>query len=428
MLKNFYVLLTFLSSTINGFSQSPELNYLQANKEIIPLSGIEKLNILDQDFENSQLFLFGENHGSAQPHEVDILFFKYVYKKEKVRIYIAEVDPIKALMLNNYLKDGNEEWLTKVFKSWKVSGAQWANKAHWNKYRQLHNFYQSCLPEEKFSIIGIDVNQDYSLVANYLDLLLNNKPSRIASINKFISVADTVQYKNRKAVGQLARAIQTEMQTDKRFLKELKNNYESFDLFIKNAGYVGNGMTRDSIMFKTFADIIKTGKIENQKMYGFLGFFHTLQCKYEAMPFAGYLKKENPNLKILSLQMLALNCQVLLPYNEQLRKMIPAAFVNELRKKNPDFPMTEKYIPYELSNDNDMMKVDGIEDLKNSTTENTITAFKINTASSPYYKNKKLGEVSGFQSLTINNKDNMTTDAFQYVILFRNSPAALPIE
>jgi hypothetical protein len=217
------------------------------------------------------------------------------------------------------------------------------------------------------------------------------------------------------------------MKTEKRYLQALKENYNTFNLFIKSAGYVGNGMARDSIMYRNYINIMQAMNLLNKKMYGFFGFFHTLQCKYELMPFAGFVKQHLPSIKMVSLQMLALNSTVLLPYNEQLRKMMPPSYVNELRKKNPDFPITEQYIPYTLSNDDPMMKVDGIEDLKSLTKENTITLFKLNSSNTPYSKTKKLAEVTGFQPVKMSSKQDVTTNAFQYVILFRNSKAAMPL-
>lgn len=427
-MKNIFYIFTLLLVSFSVFSQSEEMNYLKNNFSEIKLSDSEDFSFLDKTFYENQIYLFGENHGSAQPHEFDFLFFKHLYQKENVRIYIAEIDQIKAKMLNNFLEDGNEIWLTKVFKSWKNEGAQWANKSNWEKYKKLYVFYKSLPKKDKFKIVGIDVVQDYSLVNEYFKILNNNKVSKIENINKFIQISDTIQYKNRKILGALAREITIEMNKNKAYSKEFKENYEDLDLFIKNAGYIGNKMSRDSIMFKTFEDIIVSNNIKDKKMYGFLGFFHTLQTKYEINPFAACLKNNLPQVKVVSMQMLAINSTVLLPYNEQLKKMMPATYVEELRKKNPDFPITDKYIPYTLSNDDNMMKVDGIEDLKELTKENSISIFKLNASNTPFNKHKKLAEVTGFQVLKMSHEKDATTTAFQYAILFRNSPAALPLD
>jgi hypothetical protein len=427
-MKAFIFSIFFLLSATFMFSQTDATQYLLQNKHTIKLDDTEKFSFLTPDFYNNQIYLFGENHGSSQPHDVDFQLFKQLYQKENVRHYIAEVDQIKAWMLNNFLKDGDENWLTKVFKSWKAEGAQWANQSNWNKYKKLHDFYTSLPENEKFEIIGIDVIQDYSLLNDYFKYFLNNKSSKNEAIVKFIAISDTVQYGNRKILGELARKIASDIKVNNQYKKELKSNLSDFELFIKNAGYTGNKMYRDSIMYKTFDDIVVTKNLKDKKMYGFLGFYHTLQTKYEGRnPFAACVKLYSNQNKIVSLQMLALNSKVLLPYNAQIKKLMPPNFVAQLRKESPDFPFTEKYIPYELSNDNAMMKVEGIEELKSQCSENSVTFFKLNSVNSPYTHGKKLAEITGFQALKMTNENEVTTNAFQYAVLFRNSPAALPI-
>ena len=159
-MKAFIFSVSFLLFSTFTFSQTDVATYLSKNKNAIQLNDAEKFNFLTPDFYDNQIYLFGENHGSSQPHDIDFLLFKHLYQKQNVRHYIAEVDQIKAWMLNNFLKDGNENWLTKVFKSWKAEGAQWANQSNWNKYKKLHAFYKSLSQNEKFEIIGIDVIQD----------------------------------------------------------------------------------------------------------------------------------------------------------------------------------------------------------------------------------------------------------------------------
>ncbi len=422
-------LLLLLSFAITLYSKGQINNneYLLNNKNSYEVKN--EFQFLENEFLNNQLFLFGENHGAAQPHEIDFELFKALYKKANVRHYIAEFDPIKAWMLNNFLEDGNIKWLKNVFKSFIADGLQWANESNMEKYKKLLQFYKTLPKKEKFTIIGIDAIQDYSLVNDYFKYLYKNKNSKIDEINKLISIADTIQYTNRKTLAILARKINTDSLLVNLLKKELKAKFSSFELFLKNAGYVANKMSRDSIMFKTFEDIVLSKNLSDKKMYGFLGFFHTLQTSYEKTnPFGAILKNTSLIKKIVSFQMLAIDCKVLLPFNEQIKAMMPPAYVTKLRKDNPGFPKTEKYIPYSLSNDNSLMKVDGIEELKKITTEKSITFFKLNSSNSPYNNGKKLAEVTGFQTLKMTNLQDVTTDAFQYVILFRNSDYGVPIQ
>lgn len=423
------LILFIVFQSFSSLSQSSDSTYLSTHTHEVELDGKEQFLFFDKNFYSQQLFLFGENHGSAQPHVLDVELFKHLYFKEKVRHYLAEVDVIKAWMLNQYLQDGDERWLTKVFKSWKAESAQWASEDNWNKYKKLRIFYQTLPKQQRFTIVGIDVIQDYSLVNEYLSNLFKSNISKLTDAKIFVEIADTIQYNNKRILGVLARKIATDFNTNPLYKKTLKKNFSDFEIFINSAGYVGNGMYRDSIMFRIFDDIVTKKKMQGAKMYGFLGFYHTLQISYEGRnTFAACVKKFSSIKNVMSLQMLAIDSKVMLPYNDELKKMMPATYITQLRKENPDFAATEKYIPYDLSNDKSMMKVDGIEVLKKTTTANTVCFIQLNGNTSPYNSNKKLGEVSGFQTIKMTDKTNVTTDAFQYVVLFRNSPAAKPLQ
>jgi hypothetical protein len=428
-MKKLTLLLCACTTFLFLSAQNAYETYLAQNRNNIDLKSTDPFDFLPSSFYENQLFLFGENHGASQPHEVDFSLFKNLYYKANVRHYIAEVDVIKAWMLNQYLKDGNEDWLNKVFQSWRAEGAQWANKSNWKKYQQLHSFYKALPKKEKFSIVGIDVTQDYSLVKNYFSYFFPKASSTIASVNHFITVSDTIQYKNRRIVGELARNMITEMQTNPAFKKELKKKYAEFELLMKTSGYVGNKMHRDSIMYRTFQDMSSYHQLNNKKLYGFLGFYHTLQVSYdERNPFAACLKNNQQEFAIASIQMFAIQSKVLLPYNDDVKKMMPIAYVEKLRSEHPDFLNSKKYVPYELSNDQPMMKVDGIEDVKKITTDSSVTFFSLNNANTPFTTGKKLAEVTGFQTVKMTNKNDYTTKAFQYIILFRKSPAGIPFE
>ncbi len=410
------------------FGQSDYSTYLDANKQEIKYTEAEQFQIFSTDFNTNQIFLFGENHGAADPHDFDFFLFKKLHKEQNVRHYIAEIDPAKAWLLNSFLADGDEKKLLNIFASWQKEGLQWANENNFNKYKKLQQYYKSLPKSQKFTVIGIDLVQDYEVLKIYAKHLVGQKKSGIPLLNKFVNIVDTVQYKSRGTLAQIAREIQAELNTEKKYKTQLKRNFQAFELMVKNVGYVGNKMYRDSIMFRTFQDAVNSFNLQKTKMYGFLGFYHTLQNSYSgSMPFAAHLKNEGGFKKMISMQMLALNSMVLLPYNDDIKKVMPPVYIEQLRKNNPSFPVTEKYIPYELSNDNAMMKVDGIDELKKLTTANSTTVFKLNGADSPYNKGKFLAEVTGFQTLKMTAKNESTLDAFQYVILFRNSSYGVPL-
>lgn len=417
MKKLFFII--FIHTTC--IAQNPDFKqYLSKNNEVLNLEAESKINMFNTEFYKNSVFLFGENHGASEPHKVDLMLFKQLYREANVRYYIAEIDAAKAWMLNKYLEDGNENWLKKIFKSWVNESAQWANKSNHAKYQRLREFYLSLPAKKRFKIIGIDTVQDYDLLKESFRSLIPTKVKDEA-LKDLITMIDTVSQKGRKALGAKAREISTNQ----------KSYSADLQYFIKSLGCLGAGMYRDSIMYRNFDNYVSINQLTNQKFYGFLGFFHCLQAGYEKIrPFAAQLQlnKTAFSNQIISLQMFALNTQVLLPYNEQLKKMMPVSYVEKLRKDNPDFPYSEKYVPYELSNDSPMMKASGIEYFKENSTPNSITIFNLNTAESPFKTTKTIAEITGFQTIKFTNPNTVTTDAFQYVILFRNAKAGLPLE
>jgi hypothetical protein len=402
--------------------------YLDKNKEVIDLKGPSKIKSFDKDFYSNKLYLFGENHGSDSPHNFDLKMFKQLYKENHVRHYIAEVDASKAWMLNNYMIDGNESWLNKVFSSWIQQSAQWANQSNYNKFKELRSFYQTLDKNQKFKIIGIDVIQDYSLLKEYVTFLFKDSKNLKPSLEKMKVLIDTLSLAGRNSLGILTR---TELLQLNDFSTIKKSNIQELKDLIKSFSYIGVGMYRDSIMYRNMMNFTASNHLKNAKFYGFLGFYHCLQTSYgKNIPFAALLNKHEPDYKknIVSVQMYAIDSKVLLPYIDQVKKMMPQAYADKLKAENPDFKNSKNYIPYDISNDNFMMKVEGISFLKNTSTANSTTMFKLNGIQSPFNKTNLLAEVTGFQMLQLKDKKSVTLDAFQYVILFRNSKAGIPIE
>ena len=409
-------------------------SYLRANMQEITLSSDEAIPVFDHSFYNNTLFLFGENHGSANPQLFDILLFKQLYKNAGVRNYIAEMDATKAWLLNKYLRDGNEEYLKKVFSSWIADTAQWANTSNYKKFQALHLFYQSLPASQKFTILGIDAIQDYGLLKEYTHFFADGEKEKPIQLylDSLQRITDTISYKGRAGLGNFARRLLRQFENNKKnYSKALAGKTKAFQHFITSLSFSGAGMYRDSVMYRNMQSIVNTFGLQQKKMYGFLGFYHCLQAGYEkSVPFAAALEKYMPAFsgKIISIQMLALQSKTLLPYMAQVKQMMPPAYADKLRKENPDFGQSVKYIPYDLSNDNGMMKVDGIQLLKTVTKPATTTLFRLNNINTPFSTGKLLAEVTGFQTLKFTNPDGNTLQAFQYIILFRDSKAAIPIE
>ena len=166
----------FMLSGLFANTQQASLDFLRANTADI--SGDDVSNpLFDAAFYRHQYFFFGENHGSARPQQTDYALFTHLHRKAGVRYYIAEVDFIKAALLNGFLATGDTTFLNKVFRSWKQDTAQWANKEHYQNWIRLRNFQASLPVRSRFTVIGLDVLQDQTLVAAYLQPFVQEKNS-----------------------------------------------------------------------------------------------------------------------------------------------------------------------------------------------------------------------------------------------------------
>jgi hypothetical protein len=407
--------------------------YLKKNMEVLDAEKQLPVKLFDATFFTNQLFLFGENHGAAMPLATDLLLFKQLHQKAGVRYYIAEVDDTKAWMLNNYLQTGNGLWLKKVFASWIADTAQWASKENEARYMGLRSFYQQLPAKDKFTILGVDVVQDYSLLKEHIQFYRSGKNTAAVKLltDSLLSITDTITFAYRKQLGAYCRRLVQYISADEKQYRQAFGSYfTAFRHTVASLSFLGAGMYRDSIMFRNFQSLAVKYPLADKKMYGFLGYYHTLQISYDGRPpFAAHLQAGSAlRDKIVSIQMQTIDCTSMLPYMAQLRQMMPASFVNKLRQDNPYFPVTEKYIPFKLSNDDAMMKVAGINNLKAVSAPNTATIFRLNNTGSPYNAGRQLMETTGFQTLKPTSEAAVTTQAFQYVLLYRNSKAALPIK
>lgn len=165
-------------------------------------------------------------------------------------------------------------------------------------------------------------------------------------------------------------------------------------------------ITRDSAMMLNFAHAVAERHLENEKFYGFFGFFHVLQNTIAPgkHPFAEKLKAAG--IRTTSFVSYTLDSDMYLP-------------------KNPQFPTPADEKVDWVNADGPLMLVKGIQDLKALTQPHSITLFRIDGAQSPYAKSQHLMKVKArmFGENFMPVEGAVTMDYFQYVFLLRNSGA-----
>lgn len=426
-----FVFLFLLSFSLSVQAQADSSNVFVCNNAA-KLDTTDPANkLFDTDFYQHQYFFFGENHGSAIPLTVDLFLFKKLHQQAGVRFYIAEIDATKAWMVNRYLADGDTSWLLKVMASWKKDTLQWASRENYRKFQDLHAFYKKLPKDQKFQVVGIDVPQDYSLIHEQAVYLTGNAGKVLKpAIDSLLWITKDITNDRRSELNGYARRLLPQLLLNETALqKQLKERYPLLKHLVTSLGFIGIGMTRDSVFYRNFESLLNINGWQEKKMYGFLGYFHTLQTGYNKMqPFAALLARHKKTKgRIASFQMMAIDSKSMLPFIAPMRQMMPKAVAEKTLKQFPAFPQDGRYIPYDLSNDNSMMQIKGIETLKACSQPNSITLFRLTGKESPYSRSNSLAIVSGFQTLKPNDAAVVTTDIFQYVILFRNSGPATPL-
>jgi hypothetical protein len=341
----FIIILAILVSTFFYFYFSSKLFLGSKDDEFVRYLDNSKTELkeineqfFDDNFNRSDVFLFGEIHGFSDNQKVDEELFKFLNKKLGVKYYIAELDSVNTKKLNQFLSKHNKDLdLLKDFVlNVKKRIPQQSSKELFNKWSGLYDYNSTLNDSLKISVLGIDTDFD-------------EKESKIS---------------------------------------------------------------RDSAMIVNFKKIIEAQKLENQKFYGFFGFYHTLQGqpKNSGKPFA--LRLKNSGYKVSSLVSFTLDSEMYLP-------------------KNPQFATPENERIDLVNADGPFMLVKGINDLKEVSKENSITLFKLNNKNSPYLDSQKLISIRSriFGEDFLPDNDNLrTVDWFQYCILLRNSKPNTPMK
>ncbi|QHT69523.1 erythromycin esterase family protein [Rhodocytophaga rosea] len=406
-----------------GGENSEHQAYLHMNKEVIQPGTENSFTLFDADFYNQQIFLLGEVHGFAIPQVLDIQLLTHLNQKVGLKYYLAEVDYSQAYFLNEYLQTGNDTLLSYVFKTWVNQNAQWGNKNFYNKIRQIRSLNQRLPADKQIKILGVDRIQDMAVTNRYLQQLLkqqNYQTGKNPLLDKIqqLTASDTISM-------QTWAAQANQILTDADSLSKHMLGKETFNCMftLQNIAYYQPVVNRDSVMYLNLKALTSEFHLENEKMYGLWGFFHTMQVPIKrdhmVWPFAALLKhsQDSPfRNKVVSLNIYALDSENMMP-----GKMLPAS----IRKGKSYFNTSW------ANSDGPLAFVGGIKDLRAVSAESTATLFKLNGANSPYRTSSRLAETKVLipgQSLEVADKTATTEDVFQYVILLRNGEALEPIE
>jgi hypothetical protein len=373
------------------------VQFLKENNETKSLDESFSFKIMHEDIQKSKLILVGEIHGFEEPSKFDFDFFKYLHQNHGVNVYLAELDFIQSLLLNQFLDSGDQELLKDILKKWVVEQGR-NNQDYFDKYLKLQEYYQSLSADNRFRFIGIDKVQDWALTANYLSDWLDEAPLSIQTkedIRKLSVKLDSLK------------PILSNSPDSIYMLSHIQSNFE----------FYLNQVNREEVLFQNFKQLYKDDYLGKGKLYGYFGLFHVLQYRVNGKhPLASLIRESDLGL---ANQITSINFVM----NESFMVM-PSINLPEFIRDDGT------YTKMPVSADNMLiMYMIGIKDFKRVTPEYHKSIFKMNAENSPYANSSRLS--SSFQLLPVTDlfaMDDKGKPYVQYTVFVRNSDWAEPME
>tara|TARA_Y100001933_G_scaffold262419_1_gene319833 strand:- start:9912 stop:11153 length:1242 start_codon:yes stop_codon:yes gene_type:complete len=396
-------ILVFSIVLFTSCSSSKYVNYLKEHTEVNKMEDSLRFHSLDDNFYQNKLFLVGEVHEVGTSPRIDYALFTQLNEKINIDINLAEMDVAQAYYLQEYLKGSNDLELKNILKKWPVFIGT-VSKQYRNKWKKMRAYYKLLPENSKFELVGIDRIVDFDLVRKLLkEKLPKEYHKEIQSENDSL-----IAWSN----SDLNNIIQREKSKLDRNTIDLLTNIEF------NLSNYKKTRSRDKFMYQNFRRMYEQNQWESKKIYGGLGFSHTLQAYNYT--FAGRIKKDT-TLPYYD-KMVSLNTL----YVDSKLTVDSRALPKFMQDKGKDFTR------FKYSQDNRLfMYIQGIADYKRVTEPNTISLIKLDAHGSPYLnttrgtKVKKLITIWDAYDII---EGTSTTDYAQYIFFVRNSDWIQPDE
>ncbi|MGH4121396.1 MAG: hypothetical protein ACREV6_00350 [Clostridium sp.] len=385
-------------------------SYLDKNVIAINLednNNYSTFKLLEQDTLDNEIFLIGENHNIKDNYKVKIKFLKYFKEKANFKYLLMEESYISSILYNKYLETGNEEFLNKNFIP---------NKDDYEFWKNLYAYNLKLNTKDKIKIIGIDISnnkqcleyilemlankalesymkQDVVLLQNYLKLISNfgnnmNNFSKQELKNKTKELEETIDVMYNKIYSK-----------ENAYKKLLGSEYIDFCIILDSLkslselsypastnDYKSVQKIRDLAMYKNFKKLYDY--LPKEKYFGQFGLDHAFQKSIEHSYFASYANNEEPlKGKITTIAIFYDQCMI--PRDDNLQDILTTY------NSKSDI---EKYI------------------------KSKHTLIKLNNEKSPFNQELKWDFA---KNIITSPKEGVTTNYFQYIIVIKDSYAAI---
>lgn len=249
---------------------------LMGGKSIDLEGEFEEFTLLDDDFNNYDIFIAGEAHGNNLSYEMQKYLSRYFIENHDVRYIVLEGSPANAELLNQYLITGEDEELKVVMDNFKGSPAY--SEDNYQLYKFYYEYNKELPNNKKIRFIGVDIEQSIKNVAEYTKLLIkkagDTPPQNIERLIKKINGNAWVGNKS------IILELQESMKNNKEeFIEYFGENFFYFYLAIKNAFRSFNNTEREEAMVENFKSYYE--KLDKGKYFGQFGAAHVWKMERE---------------------------------------------------------------------------------------------------------------------------------------------------
>lgn len=404
-----YILaLAVLLNITAAFAQKEKAAYLAQNSATWNGDFKNMKRVFTPEVLKSQLFMIGEGHGIAYSYDLQYDLVKYLQQKAGVKYLFMELGYLDGILLNNYLKTGNDSAYIAGFE--KYNGTYYYNKSVHQLFKKLYSLNKTLAEGKKIIILPVDIEHGYRKAIKYLQDEMFAGANANTSVGLALNKIDSEKGVGKEIAAEMIRIYPIYKADINTYKKALGNNFNDADFLMRNTYEMLNlalkkaaDTRRDSVMLENFNIYKQRYHLENKKLVGLFGGFHVKQTDQpNDIRFASLLKRSGAVKGI---------CSALMVYNAGYIMMPKGS--NDTTKTGNKYKRVANTYDYFTGSFTDG---DLLTQFNNS---GKAVLFNLTTKGTPF---------KGQKSFLMDKDQYANVDEmFQLLILINNSPATEPL-
>ncbi|MFD0765037.1 hypothetical protein ACFQZI_09230 [Mucilaginibacter lutimaris] len=292
------LLAVFLLSAIVGHAQNIKTAYLAKNSATWDDKGFKNMDcVFTPEILKNQLFMIGEGHGIAYSYDIQYSLVNYLRQKAGVKYLFMELGYLDGIILNNYLKTGDDSTYTTAFQ--KYNGTYYYNKSVHELFKKLYKLNTTLPDNQKIVILPVDIEHGYRKAIQYLQTRIFTGDNAKTTVGQALSKLDSEKGIGKEIAAEIVRIYPIYKADMATYQKKLGNQFDDADFLMRNTYEMLNialnkvaDTRRDSVMLENFNIYKKRYHLDNEKLVGLFGGFHVKQTDQpNDIRFASLLKR-----------------------------------------------------------------------------------------------------------------------------------------